>query len=565
MRFPFADLLIGLAVWALCGQLLQTVPDQAQGTGQFRLAQLARRLSRVTWLNTLLFAIIGIALYFTTAAIVAVPTLKEFNDPAAPTIQALQSRLNDKNSPAAKAEFDADFPESYEAEDTSLKALKTYVDQREAALSATSTLSPQKKKAIEDLRSFVTAAEKSREDILTRWKAVRKSAWSQNSKLISEALANFETASNIGNGKKERLEYSQELQRWYEESWSDIRSQLQSAKDAIKNMNRELVEIATASRTALERVLSGSEENRVEGQASSAFFSNDSYLPFLSLTSSLLRIEPAFDAPSPPHPGLDLGPFGLFAGWLVDTRSLPLALIIGMLGFGLLGSAVSTFVREQRERKMGEPLVVDLAGVLIRGLSAAIIMFLAAVGGLAILGTGQSDPNPYVLFLGCLVGAVFSQEVWAWARLRMLPTSPRPGGDDERPEQPGPVGPDDPKGPPPPDRPAEPHHDPVAIPDNKEPPSHDDPYPEPQHDDPYPEPEHHNERTHLLILSPSSRRSRMSSAETLERRRLAFSLVDEGYSRVEVASIVGINVRTLYRWLVTRRNDDGGALEPRVG
>src|SRR5262245_18333400 len=102
--------------------------------------------------------------------------------------------------------------------------------------------------------------------------------------------------------------------------------------------------------------------------------------------------------PTPPDPGTYVGPFGFFAGWLVKTRSLPLALIIGMLGFGLMGSAISTFSREQPSRQDDDPLVKDLAGVVFRGLSAAIILFLAAEGGLAIIGTGSSEPNPYVLF-----------------------------------------------------------------------------------------------------------------------------------------------------------------------
>ena len=129
---------------------------------------------------------------------------------------------------------------------------------------------------------------------------------------------------------------------------------------------------------------------------------------------------PYIVTPEPPLPGSNLGPFSLVSGWLLRTRSLDLALIIGMLGFGLLGSAAATFVRERKgnvvpPRDQPKPIVEDLAGVLIRGLSAAIIVFLAALGGLAILGTGPTDPNPYVLFLGCLIGAVFSQKVWGWA------------------------------------------------------------------------------------------------------------------------------------------------------
>jgi len=435
VRFPFAELLLGLAVWALCGQLLQIVPDQAEGPQRLRLAQLAGRMSRVTWLNTLLFALIGMALYFSTAAIVAVPTLKEFNDPSTPTTQALQSRLKDMESPTAKAEFDAEFPENYGADDTSLSALKTYLDQREADLTKAGGLPSAKKDAFKQLRSEIQGIEQSRDDTLSKWKSLRKTALERNHKIIADALANFESASDVGNGKKERVEYSQELQGWCEERWAEIRSQLRSAKEFINRMNRASGAVAAITRSNLEQALTAPEAKGEAGEASVALFRLTFPMRGWTVPDSLFVLENAFFVPSPPNPGLSLGPFRLFAGWLIETRSLPLAMIIGMLGFGLLGSAVSTFVREQEERNAGDPLVGehplvgDLAGVLIRGLSAAIIVFLAAVGGLAILGTGQSDPNPYVLFLGCLVGAVYSQEVWNWARGR-VPRTPPGGGDD---------------------------------------------------------------------------------------------------------------------------------------
>jgi hypothetical protein len=110
---------------------------------------------------------------------------------------------------------------------------------------------------------------------------------------------------------------------------------------------------------------------------------------------------------------------GWFAGWLLSTRALALALIVGVLGFGLLGPAVSTFVWERKggelKRGAGSPIVEHLPGALLRGLSPAIIVFLAALGGLSIFGMEPSEPNPYVLFLASLIGAVFSQEVWGWA------------------------------------------------------------------------------------------------------------------------------------------------------
>jgi hypothetical protein len=91
-----------------------------------------------------------------------------------------------------------------------------------------------------------------------------------------------------------------------------------------------------------------------------------------------------------------------------------------MLGFGLLGSAVSSFVREHNTRGPGDPLVRDLAALLIRGFSAAIVVFLAAEGGLAIFsGSGTVDPNPYILMFTCFTAAVFSEAAWARVRKRL--------------------------------------------------------------------------------------------------------------------------------------------------
>jgi len=130
--------------------------------------------------------------------------------------------------------------------------------------------------------------------------------------------------------------------------------------------------------------------------------------------------------PNRPPLGESLGVLKYGAAWLLNAGSVPLAAIIGMIGFGLLGSVISTFVRERvASSKSGDDgvsavaiphvLVSDLAGVVLRGLSAAIVVFLAVQGGLAVFAGGQSDPNPYVLLLTCLVAAVFSEKVWARA------------------------------------------------------------------------------------------------------------------------------------------------------
>jgi len=126
-----------------------------------------------------------------------------------------------------------------------------------------------------------------------------------------------------------------------------------------------------------------------------------------------------FTAVPPRQPlGGRLGPFGPIARWLLQTESLSLVSVVGLLGFGLLGAAASTVIRERGSAAAAEGRIVSsLASVTIRGLSAALVVFLAVKGGLTVFATGSPEPSPYVLMLTCLVAAVFSEPVWEGARV----------------------------------------------------------------------------------------------------------------------------------------------------
>ena len=86
-----------------------------------------------------------------------------------------------------------------------------------------------------------------------------------------------------------------------------------------------------------------------------------------------------------------------------------------MLGFGLFGAAISSYIAKGSDLAAEEAPTGGFVSLIVRGLSAAIIVFLAAKGGLAAVATGETSPNAYVLFFVCLVGAVFSERVWSWA------------------------------------------------------------------------------------------------------------------------------------------------------
>jgi uncharacterized BrkB/YihY/UPF0761 family membrane protein len=99
-----------------------------------------------------------------------------------------------------------------------------------------------------------------------------------------------------------------------------------------------------------------------------------------------------------------------------EDRALSLVSVVGLIGFGLLGAAASMIIHERTQRLSNTPLVSDLPSVIVRGVTAAIVVFLAVKGLLAIFAPQTPDPNPYVLLLTCLIAAVFSEPVWEAAR-----------------------------------------------------------------------------------------------------------------------------------------------------
>jgi hypothetical protein len=119
--------------------------------------------------------------------------------------------------------------------------------------------------------------------------------------------------------------------------------------------------------------------------------------------------------------GSEWGFFGLIARYLIKTESLELVLLIGMLGFGLFGASISSFNKGENFSKSfaTTPIIKDFWSVLIRGFSAALLIYLATKGGISIITAGSnSDPNGYVLLLLCFIAAVFSEKIWEKAKAK---------------------------------------------------------------------------------------------------------------------------------------------------
>jgi len=123
--------------------------------------------------------------------------------------------------------------------------------------------------------------------------------------------------------------------------------------------------------------------------------------------------------------GTSLGFAGFATGWLLSSENLQVALITGLLGFGLLGALLSLFVRLQidAQKDVSTTSSIRSAGVdeicivVFVGFGAALVVYLFSYGGLEIIGTGESnDPNPYIVFATAFAGATFSKSIWKRAR-----------------------------------------------------------------------------------------------------------------------------------------------------
>ena len=131
-----------------------------------------------------------------------------------------------------------------------------------------------------------------------------------------------------------------------------------------------------------------------------------------------------FVMPNRAEYGSYLGVIGGATRWILKTESLTLALIVGLVGCGVLGALISRIIR--RETELDENFSVDLVsysdlvGVFYRGFAAAIVVFLSSYGAIGIISNSTGDPNAYVVFAFCLVGAVYSDVVWDWARRKLV-------------------------------------------------------------------------------------------------------------------------------------------------
>lgn len=449
--FPFSDAIFMLTSWALLAQLLAASSSDSSEGGRPRLwlQSAYTRLSTTARQNLRFFVVLATAGYLSIAAIAALPGLLETPSTSAEvSVERLQDQLKINPQPPEFASVEKANPfqvleeflrQSSQQQPSNVAAAPGQSSGSPAAPDRTAaaqvgsvpavTTAPQVTNELganasslnqaslqqlvasrrQSVESTVSEMKRQRQEIVSALKTLMDGALEQARTARSTATTTYEASNIQRKGSREQVQHFLAIATWFQEGIADIDRGMRTCSGSIGDMDRAWSAWAASAQRDLQATPT---DFRV---SPSLLFDSESYARYRRALEAC-RPELAMGQ-IPPRPALggNLGPFSIVASWLLKTESLPLALVVGLFGFGLLGSACSTFVREQAKKSSTGVLVYDLPGVVIRGLSAAIVVFLAVEGGLAIFATGTAQPNPYVLLLTCLIGSVFSEDVWDWA------------------------------------------------------------------------------------------------------------------------------------------------------
>ncbi|WP_075343284.1 hypothetical protein [Tenacibaculum agarivorans] len=308
--------------------------------------------------NAIVFFVLVFALYFSISSIIAVPVVSYESEDDIQLATDLEQELKTyaKNDSILKAEY-IKFIEK-----------KEYLFDRDTVLK-------------EKLSLINDNLLSSKKEINSTFRGLEQ--------LKDRAIARMKITDNSNINAKLRLKDKSELSGWYLENRSILLGYLNKQETAINILTTDVMNSGM----------------------------NSDFFSFQSALIELAKNAKNKQTKIPPRPtlGSDLGVFTLFTGWLLSVESYPLVIIIGLIGFGLLGAGGSTFIREKNNGEKGV-LIDDLAGVLIKGFTAAIVVFLGVQGSLAVLTTNTGNLNAYALFFVSFVAAVFSDDAWSWAK-----------------------------------------------------------------------------------------------------------------------------------------------------
>lgn len=245
-------------------------------------------------------------------------------------------------------------------------------------------------------------------EISDNWQQLKQSAQSNRAKSLDEAIAAYQNYKDKNLSDRERQRFRDDLLKWYTNRIANI-------DEGLRSFQRDVQWYETSWRRW---ALQTSDDLNRAVKNLYYFYYSDPYLDLeftYRFTSDPFYLQPP---PSPRDPS-EIGIFGFFAQWLISTKSYTVALLFGMIGFGLIGSVVSRVLSSVSHDQAGVKAQGTFDVVMV-GVSASTIIFLASQGGLAIFASGETQPNGYILFLAALIGSAYGDRVWETARERFF-------------------------------------------------------------------------------------------------------------------------------------------------
>jgi hypothetical protein len=347
------------------------------------------------------------AFYLGLSALVAIPLFQDKSRPQNLTVETLEKLLdsNVTKGDAFERSFPADLPTIREPTPVAPQDGQQLQGNR-VGLQYLSQLQRMNSTSLRELQ--------------TGWTSIRQSVLNEQFKLRDQARNAFASAFEVGIGRKQISEYYYDLYNWHQVAVGRMMV-------ALRICYANTTEFVTRAAHFIDsvRLDAASDDSRTPR----AFYSeeaarrwSDSY----DAAATSCRLGADTSPGEIPHRksfAQSLGTVGSWSGWLLETEQMPVVIIVGLVGFSLLGATASRAIRAPDGLKAALTLD-DLIIVVASGTTGAMVVFLASYGGLAIIGGNNGDPNPYVVFAACLVAAVYSEDVWTWARRRLSPSTP---------------------------------------------------------------------------------------------------------------------------------------------
>lgn len=398
-RFPAADFVWFLLTAVLLTLVISAVRHAANSAGlQSWYASIQSALPDLFWQRFTFTILVVVSFYLGLCALLAIPLFQEKAQSQQLSADALGKALE---ANILKAEvFEQRFP-------------KDPPPLRVPTLSKSAENYSQNAVYLFNVR--VQTQEAMWRDQQNAWNTLRATASSGPANWRDQAVNAFNAGIEVSSGRKQTAQHFNDLFLWHQQLSQLSRDALSRCQAAITSFTfvsfqtldglRLAVEATAPQDTFVTSSETGPQNYAAYELGRRACQQDDSDRPTIPQ-------RPAFSSA--------LGAIGSWTRWLLDTGQMPVVIITGLVGFSLLGATVSRAVRANDENLKAGLTLDDLLSVVAGGMTAAVVVFLAAYGGLAVLGSSGSDPNPYVVFFTCLIGAVYSEDVWSWARKRLL-------------------------------------------------------------------------------------------------------------------------------------------------